>query len=74
MLKKGDPCYVRLSGLIVRAIYEERAGDKHHFVKIPDGRYAITTSTPYDDDDFSIPDCRFVCMTGMRKEYVESLS
>lgn len=71
MLKKGDPCYVRLmSGKVFEANYDEYTGDKQHFVKLKDGRASLTqvkTDDMYDDDDTIIPDCRFVCMTGLNK-------
>lgn len=69
MLKKGDTCYVRLiSGAIVEAKYHENTGGKNHFVDLPDGRLGLTMREIHGYEDDPIPDCRFVCMTGIKGE------
>lgn len=75
MLKKGDKCHVRLkSGEIVEAQYDRYAVQKQHFVKLFRGGLALADSELTNCNVGGILDCRFVCMSGMRKEYVESLS
>lgn len=74
MLKKGDPCYVRLaSGEVVEAVYD--APDlikKSHWVVLRNG-YALAKPNPTSDTSFGIPDCRFVCMTGLNGAQQQSL-
>ena len=69
MLKKGDPCYVRLfSGEIVEATYDFDGNDREHFVRLKNGKRAIASKDITEDKSAGILDCRFVCMTGPNKE------
>lgn len=68
MLKKGDPCYVRLfGGDIVKAKYDSSINDgrKRHWVILESGKYGLVDKKITDDLFCDIPDCRFVCMTGI---------
>lgn len=68
MLKKGDKCWVRLhGGEIVEAIYDKADRlKKSHWVILENGTDALARPIPTSDTTCGKPDCRFVCMTGIR--------
>lgn len=69
MLKKGDPCYVRMPDCsIAKAVYNCKAIHfyKAHFVDVDGYSFALMTqkNKPNNRD---YDECRFVCMTGLNK-------
>lgn len=69
MLKKGDPCYVRVpSGAIVRGTYNcpARNFDRSHFVDVVGYSFSLMT-TKHKPNEADYDECRFVCMTGLNK-------